>query len=92
MEKHLHTFVNYQQDNQSEKLAKAEFAANNNELAFTKPFLFFASKSLDLHMDFDIIDLSNTSTHRQINKQKALGFSRNMKITQEFIQKAIALV
>lgn len=31
IKRHLCTFANYQQDNQLEKLAMAEFATNNNE-------------------------------------------------------------
>ena len=46
----------------------AEFAANNNESASTKLFPFFVSKSLHLRMSFDIIDLSDINTHKQIHK------------------------
>ena len=91
MERHLCTFVNYQQDDLSKKLAMAEFAANNNKSAFTKLSPFFATKGLHPHMSFDIVDFSNASTCERIFKQKALDISRNMEITWEFIRKAMAL-
>ena len=37
----------------------AEFAANKNELASTKFFLFFATKDLYFYMSFDKVKLSN---------------------------------
>ena len=78
MERHLCTFVNYQQDDWSKRLAMAEFAANNNESASTKLFPFFASKGLHPRMSFDIVDLSDASTRERIHKQKALDISRNI--------------
>ena len=92
MERHLRTFVNYQQDDWSEKPAMAKFAANNNELASTKLSPFYATKGLHPHMSFDIVDFSNTSTRKRIFKQKALEISRNMETTWEFVQKAMAVV
>ena len=44
MERHLCTFVNYQQDDWSEKLGMAEFAANNNQSTSTKLSLFLLLK------------------------------------------------
>ncbi len=90
MERHLRTFVNYQQDNWSDKLAIAEFKANNNELASTKLSPFFATKSLHPRMSFDIVKLSDTSTHERILKQKALDISGNMESTWEFARKVLA--
>ena len=48
IEKHLRIFVNYQQDDWSDKLLIAKFAANNNELTSTKLFPFFISRGLHL--------------------------------------------
>ncbi len=90
MEKHLCTFVNYQQDDWSAKLAMAKFAANNNELASIKLFPFFASKDLHSCINFDIVDLSNANTCKRIHKQKALDIFGNMEITWKVSQKAIA--
>ena len=56
----------------------AEFAANNNISASTKLFLFFTIKGLYLHISFDIIEISDTNTCKQILQQKALDISRNM--------------
>ncbi len=81
MERHLCTFVHYQEDEWSEKLAMAKFAANNNESASTKLSPFFATKGLDPRMSFDILDLSNASTRERIFKQKALDIFRNMEAT-----------
>ena len=90
MERHLLTFVNYQQDYWSEKLAMAEFAANNNESSSTKLSPFFASKGLHPRMSFDIVDLSNANTRERIHKQKALDISGNIETTWEFARKTIA--
>ncbi len=91
MERHLCTFINYQQDDWSEKLAMAEFAANNNESASPKLSSFFATKGLHSRMSFDIVDLSNASTCERILKQKALNISRNMKTTWKFVRKAMTV-
>ena len=90
MERHICIFVKYQQDDWSKKLAMAEFAANNNESAFTKLSPFFASKGLHPYMRFDIVDLFDASSRERIHKQKALDISGNMKTTWEFVRKAIA--
>ena len=66
MEKHLCTFVNYQQDDLPRKLAIAKFAANNSKSASTKLFPFFITKSLHLCMSFDRIELFNTSICNRI--------------------------
>ena len=92
MEKYLRTFVNYQQDDWSEKLAIAEFATNNNESASTKLSPFFATKGLHPRISFDIVDLSNAGTYERILKQRPLNISRNMETTWEFIQKAMVVV
>ena len=92
MERHLRTFVNYQQDDWPGKLAMAEFAANNNESASTKLSSFFATKGLHLRMSFDKVELSDASTRERILNQKALDISGNMQTTWEFVQKALAVV
>ena len=75
MERHLCTFVNYQQDDWLGKLTMAKFAANNNESVFTKLSLFFATKGLHPRMSFDRVELLDTSTCKQIFNQKALQIS-----------------
>ena len=56
----------------------AQFAANNNKSAFIKLFLFFTIKDLHSRMSFDKVELSNTSTYKQIFNQKVLKISGNM--------------
>ena len=85
MEKHLCTFVNYQQNDWPGKLAMAEFAANNNESASIKLSPFFATKGLHLRISFDIVELSDISTCKQIFNQKPLNIFRNMQTTWKFI-------
>ena len=85
MEKHFRTFVNYQQDDWPEKLAMAEFAANNNESASTKLSPFFVTKGLHPRMSFDKVELSDASTCKRILNQKALDISGNMQTTWKFI-------
>ena len=67
----------------------AEFAANNNESAFTKLSLFFTTKDLHPCMSFDKVKLSNASTHKRIFNRKALDICRNMQTIEEFVQKAL---
>lgn len=61
IEKHFCIFVNYPQDDLSEKLPIAEFATNNNKWIFKKLSSFFALKSLYLYMSFNIVDLSENT-------------------------------
>ncbi len=79
MERHLCTFVYYQQDDWVDKLPIAEFATNNNVSLSTKLFLFFTSRGLHLCMSFDIIDLSDTTTCKQINNKKAINIFETMQ-------------
>lgn len=58
-----------------------EFAANNNKSTFTKLFLFFAFKGLYSHLSFDIVNISNANTYKQIHKQKALDIFGNIENT-----------
>ena len=76
--RHLCTFVNYQQDDWSEKLVIAEFAANNNESVSTKPFLFFATRGLHPYISFDKVGLYNASTCKRILNQKTFDILGNM--------------
>ena len=78
MKKYLCTFVNYQQDDWSDKLLMIEFATNNNNFAFTGLSPFFALRGLHLQISFDIINLLDTITHEQINKKKAIDISEFM--------------
>ncbi len=79
IKKHLHTFVNYQQDDLVDKLPMAEFAANNNISSSTKLSPFFTLRGLHPCMNFDVIDLFDTTTRERINKKKAIDISKIMQ-------------
>ena len=78
MEKHLRTFVNYQQNDWVDKLLMAEFAANNNNSLSTRLSLFFASRGLHPRISFDVVDFSDTTTRERINKKKAIDIFEAM--------------
>ncbi|WP_375449251.1 hypothetical protein [uncultured Nostoc sp.] len=48
----------------------AKFVANNNNPASTRLSLFFASKGLYPHINFDVIDFLDTTTCKWIKKKK----------------------
>ena len=81
IERDFCTFINYHQDDWSKKLAMTKFAANNNKLASTKLFSFFATKNFYPCISFDIIDLSDISTRERIFKQKALNIFGKIETT-----------
>ena len=68
-----------------------EFAVNNNNFLSAKLSLFFASKSLYLCISFDIVDFSNITTHKYINKSKTIDISEAIqafkKYTKELLTK-----
>lgn len=68
MKKYLCIFTNYQQVDLLKKLAMVKFAANNKISASTKVFLFFITKNFHLEISFNIVELSNASTYKQIFK------------------------
>lgn len=78
--RHLYIFVNYQQDNYTNKLPMAEFAINNNISISIKLFPFFASRTLYLRISFDIINLLDITTREKINKKKAMDISITMQL------------
>ena len=57
----------------------AEFTANNNNFLLTRLSPFFASRGLHPCMNFDIINLSDTTTCEQINKKKAIDIFETMQ-------------
>ena len=89
MKRHLRTFVNYQQDDWSDKLPMAEFAANNNNSTSTRLSPFFASRGLHLRMSFDVVDLSDTTTRERINKKKAINISESMQSIWKYAQESL---
>ena len=89
MERHLRTFVHYQQDDWADKLLMVEFEANNNNSASTKLSPFFASRGLYPRMSFDVIDLSDKTTHKQIDKKKAIDISEAMQSIWKYVQESL---
>lgn len=56
------------------------FATNNNNFIFIGLSPFFASKSLYLCMNFDIINLSDITTRKQINKKKDIDIFKVIQL------------
>ena len=80
MERHFCIFVNYQQDDWSDKLPMVEFAANNNNSASTRLSPFFALRGLHPRMSFDVVNLLDTTARERINKKKAIDISESMQL------------
>ena len=89
MERHLCTFINYQQNDWVDKLPMAEFAANNNNSSSTRLSPFFASRGLHPCMSFDVIDLSDTTTRERINKKKTIDISEAMQSIWKYAQESL---
>ena len=89
MERHLRTFVNYQQNDWVDKLPMAEFAANNNDSLSTRLSPFFASRGLHPRMSFDVVDLLDTTTRERINKKKAINISEAMQSIWKYAQESL---
>lgn len=76
IEKHFRIFVNYDKNNWADKLPIVKFAANNNNSTFISLSPFFALKGLYLRISFDIIDFSNITIYKRINKKNAINISK----------------
>ena len=70
----------------------AEFAANNNNSAFTKLSPFFVLRGLHLRMSFDVVDLLDTTTREWINKKKAIDISEFMQSIWKYAQESLTKV
>lgn len=55
-----------------------EFAVNNNKSIFTRLLFFFALKNLYPHISFDLVNLSDFTICKQINKKKAINISKTI--------------
>lgn len=51
----------------------AKFVANNNKSAFTTLSPFFTSKNLYPRISFDIVNFSDITTSKQVNKGNAIN-------------------
>lgn len=57
-----------------------EFVVNNNDLVFIKLFPFFILKNLYLWTSFNIIDFSDITIHKRINKKKTINISKDIQL------------
>ena len=67
----------------------AEFAANNNNSIFTKLSPFFALGGLHPRISFDVVDLSDTTTRKRINKKKAIDIFEAMQLIWKYAQELL---
>lgn len=79
MERYFCTFVNYQY-NELDKLLIAEILANNKDSASIKLSLFFASRGLHPHISFNVVDFSDITNCKQINKKKTINISKIIQL------------
>ncbi len=63
----------------------AEFVTNNNVFLSTKLSSFFTWRGLHPRINFNIIDLSDTTTREQINKKKTIDISEAMQLTWKYV-------
>ena len=85
MERHLRTFCNHHQDDWSEVLPMAEFAANECHSASTGVSPFMATRGFNPRMSFDVVDLSAHTTRERILKRKAADISEEMEEIRKFV-------
>lgn len=55
-----------------------EFVTNNNEIVFTNLSPYFATKYSYSYINFDMVEIFNTSTYEQIFKQKIFVIIENI--------------
>ena len=70
MERHLRSFVNYSQDDWTDLLPMAEFAANNAPSATTGLSPFMATKGYEPRRSFDPTERSADSTRERLANEK----------------------
>ena len=86
MERHLRSFVNYNQDDWADLLPMAEFAANSAPSATTGLSPFMATKGYEPRMSFDPIELSSESTRERLANGKARAITEDMKKIWDFVK------
>lgn len=79
MEEIFHNFMKYWQDDLVDKFPKVIFVPNNSNLVAIRLSLHFALRDLYLPISLEVINLSNTTTHRMINKKKIVDISESMQ-------------
>lgn len=85
MERYLRAFCIYGQDNWTEILPLAEFAANNLESATTKMTPFYATRGYHPRMNFDPVDLSASGACERLLTQRAADISERMAKAMQFV-------
>ena len=78
--------MNYSQDDWTDLLPIAEFAANNTPLATTGLSPFMATKGYEPRMSFDPTELSADSTRERLANEKARAITDDMKKVWDFVQ------
>lgn len=67
----------------------AKFVAKNNNSAFMKLFPFFTLRDLYPRMSFDVIDLLDIITCKEINKKKSIDICKTMQSIQKYPWKSL---
>lgn len=66
-----------------------ECVANNNDSLSTRLSLFFISKNLYPRISFNVVNFSDITTCKRINKNKAIDIFEVIKLIQKYIQKSL---
>lgn len=74
IDKHLYTFHNYHQNDCSMKLATTEFGVKNNQLSFTKFYLYFFIEKLHSSISLNQTRFCHGSTCERILTKKPWTF------------------
>ena len=85
IEQYFRSYVNHFQDDWVQLLPMAKFASNANTLASIKIPLFLASWDLIPRMSFDPVDLSASSTRKQLANAQAKSLAGCMQEVWNFI-------
>ena len=94
MERYLRTYVNYQQDDWTKKLALTEFAANNAPSLTTTVSPFFANKGYNPRLSFNLAPHKEKSQNhpRDVAEGKrATDIAKKMKELWGWLQDQIGL-
>ena len=79
MEHHFYTYVNHFQNNWVELLPMAKFAANANFFSTTKILPFQATHGYVPKMSYNVVDLLEELTWKQLAKSKTRSIATNME-------------
>jgi hypothetical protein len=95
LEKYLRIYVNYQQDNWSQWLALAEFAANNAESSTTRASPFFANLGYNPRLSFDLRPetegIEPKNPKERLDRKLAIDKAKELKALWEKLRDEIGL-